>query len=180
MPALAPPPVPKCEVPHPEVCGWCHGAAVEPDEESGEIPCLQCDGQGYPTVEFDLPRSRSHKRRRARFQPGPWLLTITQGRQAKDYELWEFQPGKGWEGRAFYMVDAPTPDEHAAKGGERRDIFLGTKWHTCSCQGMEMLACAKANQRAWENGEAVFMSHGCKHLDALLPLLEAGWLDLKN
>lgn len=159
--------------PKPRVCEWCAGAGLEPYEEG--IACLACDGAGYAPCVFDLAATRSHKQRSVRFDPNAMLLTVTQSRKVKRYELREFTPGTGWDGRAWMVV------KQESESGECYEVFVGGRGEmSCSCAGQTYLAAAKANQRAFECGEAIVPTAGCVHLDSLLPLLRAGWFDLEG
>ena len=159
---------PHCVAPRPLPCFWCDGCCLEPDEDAGEIPCLACSGSGVNTCEFVLLRSRTHKHRAIRFDPATSRLEVTQGRKVQWYTVVEFA-GDPEYGRAFALAKAD---------GTVYQLRCGSAGVDCSCAGETYLASAKANQRAWEAGEAVYPTYGCCHLDALVPLLNAGWLDL--
>jgi hypothetical protein len=176
LPAAAESPaVPECVAPSPEacLCGWCGGTAVEPDEEAGAVPCLPCGGSGRTPAELALGASRSHKLRWATYTPscvaGRGVLRVQRDRAVTYYDVREFATDPGYGGRALELAKAD---------GECYHLSIGRPL-TCDCPGETYKGTAKANQAAWEAGERVYRSHGCVHLDALVPLMAAGWFDLR-
>lgn len=169
------------EAPMPVVCSWCSGSAVEPDEEVGPIPCLACDACGVVPADFDLPRTRAYEARHVRYLPvcgtGVVLGELVIGTAVKEthtlkkqrYQLTEFE--NDWAGRSFFLAKVrDTKRKHR--------LYVGPDGVSCSCEGEVYQSTAKSNQKAYDTGQEVFVSYGCKHLDAIVSLLKAGWLDL--
>lgn len=162
------PPACTWAAPAPAACDWCSGAGVEPDEESAAVPCLACGGSGVPPCEFDLPPSRTHRRRSARFDPAAARLELTRGRKAEAYTVVEF-PADPEYGRALAV-------EKKADGTVYH-VRCGPAGTDCTCAGETYRSADRANTRAAGEGREVYPTLGCVHLDALVPLLQAGWLD---
>lgn len=155
--------------PAPSVCRHCHGAGIEPDEETAIVPCGACVGTGYAIAAGDLGATRSEKRRPFQFDPATRLLTLWRGRKATGYHVSEFRPGEGFEGRAWQL--------RKADGSETYSCLLG-KAATCDCAGFEWAGTARGNERAFWSDQPIYPGLGCRHLDALNRLLLDGWLDL--
>lgn len=161
---------PICEIPRASVCAWCRGSGVEPDEESGELDCLNCNGRGVPTVTFHLPPSRTHRLRFVAYHPTARRLMIGQGPTSKWYRV-EVRPDEpGWVGGkrvALVCEDGVTV----------YDLWTGDEF-SCDCPGASFVNADKANKRALRRGEGATQTLGCVHLDACMPLARAGWFDV--
>lgn len=159
---------PECVAPPQSACSWCSGAGWEPDVEDW-TPCFECSGVGVVPVAFSLGRTHSFKTRSAAYDPARNLLTITRNKRTQTYTVQEFA-GDGEYGRCFAVARAD---------GEIRRLQCGRAGVSCDCGGETYRSTAKANERAAERGDPVYRSFGCVHLDACLPLLRAGYLDLE-
>lgn len=157
--------------PAPDVlCGECGGVEEDPDFEP---VCEACRGCGLVPVGFRLDPSRSHEFRAVGWEPGRCRLTITtavkpwhKGERA----VYSVAPQPcDWPGRSFLVAKIGTDRLH--------EVFIGADEVRCSCEGHEYLTSAKHNQRAYEQGEETFPTHGCVHADALAALVVAGWFD---
>lgn len=150
------------------MCPACDGSAVEFSDEAEAVPCVLCNGTGWPLVVGDLGPTHSAGRRVYAYRPGVGRLTVRAGKAVTRYAVAEFQPDAGFEGRAFRLVG-----DH----GEVYSLLVGPRV-SCDCPAFVSAATARANDRAsWEE-RPVYRSLGCKHADCLVGLLEAGWLDL--
>jgi hypothetical protein len=158
------------------VCGWCGGSRVEPDEEAGAIPCLACDGAGVlPLADAPLPRTRTCAERSLSYAPACGRLMLvtagTPGGRKTTYPYLVAETECGWEGRGFVVAAADRPDRF-------HRVYAGPDGYSCTCEGETYLSAAKANQRAHDAGAETFPTYGCRHLDAVVALLNGGWFDL--
>lgn len=163
--------------PRPACCGYCEGAGEVADLDFGSVECADCGGTGagdwLPGVVLVLGPTHTHKRpgrRRAAYDPNAGRLRLAQGTRTVGYAVREIPGVHQSFGRAFEMVK---------DDGETRHVQCGPGGVSCSCGGETYKSSAKANQRAHEAGTEVYPTYGCGHLDAVVPLLAAGWFDLK-
>lgn len=158
----------------PVVCGWCGGARVEPDEECGSIPCLECDGSGYRIVTGDLGATHAcRKGRPFRFVPRLNRLTVRRGKLLEEYALAEFAPDPlpgGPSARAWECVKARTGEVHHL-------LALAGGGISCDCAGRSYEGTARANWRAFLEEREQAASLGCIHADFLALALSAGLMD---
>lgn len=182
------PPRPICEAPAPlsPRCGWCNGTGEQDDEDCGQIACYGCAGSGegdwVPACEFVLNPMHAHPKpgqRVAVYDPSRSRLSITLRKKVEHYTVFEIDAAPGF-GRGFQLFKVDAKGAPVEENGRpvTREFQTGPDGTTCSCQGGDYLSNAKANQRAWEDGRDVHPSYGCKHADAMVPLMKAGWLDL--
>jgi hypothetical protein len=163
--------------PAPERCWRCKGAGADPEKAGAGRE--RCAGGGWEFARFDLAPSRSHELRRVRFEAGRdglhtlrvWMLKRKSG-----WKVWPaeetytvVETANDWGGRSFLV--------HKVGTGRSHNVFIG-RGSSCECEGNTFLSAAKANQAAYEAGEEVFPTVGCRHADALSALIGAGWLDL--
>ncbi|WP_439627570.1 hypothetical protein [Gemmata sp.] len=154
----------------PVACPWCHGSGVEPFEDGDAVGCLACDGGGLVAARVQMVTSHKFPRpgaRRAVYEPGRCRLTITQGRTVERYALLPFPADAGF-GFAFAALKDGETEPHTLRCG-------GRDGSDCSCGGTSFLSTERANERAWNEGRDTHPSAGCKHLDAVGPLVAAGW-----
>lgn len=165
--------------PEPEPCDSCGGDGWEPLAEG--VRCLRCDGWGYQPLDgHEIPRTRAYGLRRVSFAPAhpasghPHRLLIETAakpthRTAKSrYDVAEMETD--WQGvRAFELKKVGSDRVH--------HCVLGGAEVRCDCEGDTYQTSGKRNQAAHDAGEETFPTHGCKHLDALAALLNAGWFD---
>lgn len=170
--------VPTVVAPEPAAprCGYCEGSGEVSDPDLGAVGCADCGGTGAgdwvpPALVVLLP-THTHKRpgrRRAVYDPNAGRLRLTQGTRTVGYTVREIPGVHESFGRAF---------ELEKDDGEVRHVQCGPGGVSCSCGGEIYKSSAKANQRAFEAGGEVYPTLGCGHLDAVAPLLAAGWFDL--
>lgn len=161
--------------PAPSPCPWCHGSGAEPYDDSG-LSCLACDGAGFPPAVGDLGPTRTHRKGRPfTYEPGRRRLAVTRGRDTTAYTLTEIPVDRrGFTGRAWEVVREDT--------GEVRYAYAAadSENHDCTCEGETYKASERANERAAAVGAGLVPTAGCVHLDAVLVLMRAGWLDLEG
>lgn len=174
-----PPPAPRC--------GCCSDGTFW-DDDFGDVSCPMChgteEGAWVAPCELVLGTMHAHPKpgqRRAVYDPNRQRLTVTLRSKAERYAVFETGAAKEF-GRGFTLVKLDANGLPVVENGDvvRREFQCGAVGVSCSCQGGDFLSNAKANQRALESGDTVHPSYGCKHSDAMVPLLMAGWFDLSK
>lgn len=181
-------PLPGVTAPAPPApcCGWCGGAGVVWDDDFGEVGCVNCDATGagdwVAPCELELAPTHTHKKpgaRRAVYDPRVQRLRVIQGKKFETYTVFEF-PGDSVSGPCFHLVklaEDGKPEEDETGNPVVYDLSAGRP--SCDCPGFTYEASRKADRRAFEAGGDLYGGFGCKHVDAMVPLLKAGWFDLQ-
>ncbi len=177
-------PVPLCSATAPEsiplrTCEWCHGSALEPDEDCGPIPCLACSGGGYSPVSGDLGPTHTYPTRPFALNPGNRRLTVIRDNRTETYVYFEFTGHADDFGpiRAFEFQKLSDGERHDVQAS-RLDSPEGP-WVTCDCRGFVSEGTRRANEKARGKGEGTYASLGCLHSDAVRLFLLAGLMEAK-
>lgn len=171
-------PVPACRATDPatiplRTCGWCSGAGIEPWEESGDIPCMECDSGGYEVVHGDLGATHAYRYGRAfTFNPGTRTFTVTRAKLTTTYRITEFVPDPvpGAECRAFRFEKQGGDEVYSLLVADGRVVG-------CDCAGNTWKPTVRANWIAPLEERQQFESLGCTHADSCDLLLRAGLLN---
>lgn len=146
-------------------CPWCRTLPA--------AECGFCEGGRYAPVAGDFGPTHSLRARPWTYNPGLRRLTVTRGRKREVYLIREFVPdelpGEG-RTRAFRLLKQS--DQSVYYLLTTRDAVM------CDCAGSSYAASAKANQKAYFDGQRTYVTAGCIHGDAIKVLLAAGLLDL--
>ncbi len=154
------------------LCESCGG--LDPDLDFEPPVCLDCNGCGLAPIGFRLLATRSHGYRFVCWEPGRQLLTVKTATQPHNRETVGVysiaEKPHDWPGRSFAVAKLNAVDR-------LHEVYIGPDAVSCSCEGNTYLTSAKANQKAFEQGEETFPGHGCCHSDALAALVASGWFD---